>query len=242
MAAPGPVGPHWFGERSGMPLIQLTPLSGRSLSFSEREIALLRAQQVPVREIARQLARAPSTISRKLRRNAATRRATRLSRRNCAVGGRLQLQRPVPGIDPVGPSRHAPKAVGPHLGSLEHRTCSGPECRSSGWRRCGRRDAGCMRFARRFDHGGRCPLRENLAAAEDLVSPGSVCIPRGSSRLSAQVVNFRAAPCSVSRAVDTPRTPRRHSDHRATPLTTASAPIRLCTSHRLAHPRWMSKT
>ena len=48
MAAPGPVGPHWFGERSGMPLIQLTPLSGRSLSFSEREIALLRAQQVPV--------------------------------------------------------------------------------------------------------------------------------------------------------------------------------------------------
>jgi len=141
MAAPGPVGPYWFRERSGMPLIQLTPLSGRSLSSSEREIALLRAQQVPVREIARQLARAPSTISRKLRRNAATRRATRLSRRNCAVGGRLQLQRPVPGIDPVGPSRHAPKAVGPHLGSLEHRTCSGPECRSSGWRRCGRRDA-----------------------------------------------------------------------------------------------------
>jgi transposase, IS30 family len=65
-----------------MPLIQLTPLFGRYLSFTEREeIALLRAEQVPVREIARQLARAPSTISRKLRRNAATRRATRLSRR-----------------------------------------------------------------------------------------------------------------------------------------------------------------
>ena len=63
--------------------------------------------------------------------------------------------------------------------------------------------------------------------------------PTGSdrARLSAQVVNFRAAPCSVSCAVDTPRTPRRHSDHRATPLTTASTPIRLCTSHRLAHPR-----
>ena len=62
-----------------MPLIQLTPLSARHLSFTEREeIALLRAQQVPVREIARQLARSPSTIFRKLRRNAATRRATRL--------------------------------------------------------------------------------------------------------------------------------------------------------------------
>ena len=50
------------------------PLSGRYLSFVEREeIALLRAQGHGVREIARRLARAPSTISRELRRNAATR-------------------------------------------------------------------------------------------------------------------------------------------------------------------------
>lgn len=48
--------------------------SARYLSFVEREaLALLRAQDHGVREIARRLGRAPSTISRELRRNAATR-------------------------------------------------------------------------------------------------------------------------------------------------------------------------
>lgn len=70
----GPVGSRWFRDRGGMPLIDLAPPSGRYLSFAEREeIALLRAQQVGVREIGRRLGRAPSTISRELRRNAATR-------------------------------------------------------------------------------------------------------------------------------------------------------------------------
>jgi IS30 family transposase len=70
----GPVGARWFRERGGMPSIQLTPLSGRYLSFAEREhLALLRAQSLGVREIARALGRSPSTISRELRRNAATR-------------------------------------------------------------------------------------------------------------------------------------------------------------------------
>ena len=55
------------------PIIQ-APLSGRYLSFAERdEIAILRAGGSGVREIARRTARAPSTISRELRRNAATR-------------------------------------------------------------------------------------------------------------------------------------------------------------------------
>ena len=67
-------GTRWFRERGGMPLIGLVPLSGRYLSFREREeIAVLKAQDVGVREIARRLGRAPSTISRELRRNAATR-------------------------------------------------------------------------------------------------------------------------------------------------------------------------
>ena len=70
----GPVGSRWFRERGGMPLISLDAPSGRYLSFAEREeIALLRAQDHGVREIARQLGRSPSTISRELRRNAATR-------------------------------------------------------------------------------------------------------------------------------------------------------------------------
>ncbi|QIX54024.1 IS30 family transposase (plasmid) [Rhodococcus sp. DMU1] len=57
-----------------MSTIELTEPGGRYLSFSEREeIAILRAQDVGVREIARRLGRAPSTISRELRRNVATR-------------------------------------------------------------------------------------------------------------------------------------------------------------------------
>jgi transposase-like protein len=57
-----------------MPTVTQAPLSGRYLSFAEREeIALLRATGCGVREIARQLGRSPSTISRELRRNAATR-------------------------------------------------------------------------------------------------------------------------------------------------------------------------
>jgi IS30 family transposase len=70
----GPVGSRWFRDRGGMASIQLTPSSGRYLSFVEREeIALLQAQDIGVREIARRLGRDPSTISRELRRNAATR-------------------------------------------------------------------------------------------------------------------------------------------------------------------------
>jgi IS30 family transposase len=50
------------------------PQSGRYLSLAEREeLAIFRAQGHGVREIARRLSRAPSTISRELRRNAATR-------------------------------------------------------------------------------------------------------------------------------------------------------------------------
>lgn len=72
-----PVGTRWFRDAGGMPPIPLAPPSGRYLSFSEREeIALLQAQKCGVREISRQLGRSPSTISRELRRNAATRGGT----------------------------------------------------------------------------------------------------------------------------------------------------------------------
>jgi hypothetical protein len=72
----GPVGSRWFRERGGMPSIEFTQLSGRYLSFAEREeLGLLRVQGSGIREIARQLGRSPSTISRELRRNVATRSA-----------------------------------------------------------------------------------------------------------------------------------------------------------------------
>ena len=68
------VGTRWFRDSGGMPPISLAPSSGRYLSFTEREeIALLKAQQLGVREIANRLRRDPSTVSRELRRNAATR-------------------------------------------------------------------------------------------------------------------------------------------------------------------------
>lgn len=69
-----PVGTRWFWHRGGMPLFLSKPVSARYLSFAEREeIALLRAQDVGVREIARRLGRSPSTVSRELTRSAATR-------------------------------------------------------------------------------------------------------------------------------------------------------------------------
>jgi IS30 family transposase len=67
-------GSRWFREGGGMPFVDPAPLSGRYLSFAEREeIAILKAQGIGVRETARRLGRSPSTISRELRANAATR-------------------------------------------------------------------------------------------------------------------------------------------------------------------------
>ncbi len=57
-----------------MPPLSLNSPSGRYLSFVEREeIALLRAKNCGVRDIARQMDRSPSTISREPRCNAAAR-------------------------------------------------------------------------------------------------------------------------------------------------------------------------
>jgi transposase-like protein len=72
------IGTRWFREAGGIPPSKFgpsaKPLSGRYLSFTEREeIALLRVQGYSIQEVARRLGRAASTISRELRRNAATR-------------------------------------------------------------------------------------------------------------------------------------------------------------------------
>ena len=70
----GPVGFRWFRHAGGVNPRLPQAVSGRYLSFTEREeIALLRVQRAGVREIARQLGRSPSTISREVRRNASTR-------------------------------------------------------------------------------------------------------------------------------------------------------------------------
>ena len=75
---PPAVGIRWFRAAGGIPPAMFgrsaKALSGRYLSLTEREeIALLRAQGFSMQEVARRLGRAASTISRELRRNAATR-------------------------------------------------------------------------------------------------------------------------------------------------------------------------
>lgn len=70
----GPVGFRWFRHAGGVNPALPPTVSGRYLSFAEREdIAIWRAQDVGVREIARRLGRDASTVSRELRRNASTR-------------------------------------------------------------------------------------------------------------------------------------------------------------------------
>src|SRR5271167_2002133 len=78
VGVPQAVGTRWFRKAGGMPPsmfgLSAKPLSGRYLSFAEREeIALLRVQGYSMQEVARRLGRVASTISRELRRNAATR-------------------------------------------------------------------------------------------------------------------------------------------------------------------------
>jgi len=64
------VGSRWFRDGGGMATLELSDPTGRYLSMAEREeVAVLRGR-VSVREIARRLGRAPSTVSRELRRNA----------------------------------------------------------------------------------------------------------------------------------------------------------------------------
>src|SRR4051794_41285947 len=69
-----PVASRWFRHAGGMPPLSLAEPTGRYLSFHEREdLALLKAKGLGVRAIARELKRDPGTVSRELRRNAATR-------------------------------------------------------------------------------------------------------------------------------------------------------------------------
>jgi len=68
------VGARWFRHAGGVDPNLAPSVSGRYLSFVEREdIAVWHAQKLGVREIARRLGRSSSTISRELRRNASTR-------------------------------------------------------------------------------------------------------------------------------------------------------------------------
>src|SRR4051812_15284326 len=93
-----PVAVGWFRHAGGMAPLSLAEPSGRCLSFAEREeLALLTGQGLGVRAIARELKRDPGTISRELRRNAATRGGDREYRAGVAQWkARMAARRPKP--------------------------------------------------------------------------------------------------------------------------------------------------
>jgi hypothetical protein len=91
-----------------MPFLTLAPVSGRFLSFEEREeITVLLARGCGVREIARQLSRAPSTVSRELQRNAAIRTGRPEYRASTAqTHADRRARRPKPAKLAVNPQLH----------------------------------------------------------------------------------------------------------------------------------------
>ena len=135
------VGTQWFRESGGMPQISLT-VSGRYLSFAEREdIAVMRAQDVGVREIARRLSRSASTISRELRRNAATRGGTLQYRASTAQWkAERAAQRPKPAKLAINEQLHTyvQERLAGRVEAPDGQTAPGPDV-AWGGRRHGRR-------------------------------------------------------------------------------------------------------
>jgi len=125
-----------------MPTVTQAPLSGRYLSFAEREeIAILRACGCGVRGIARSLGRSPSTISRELRRNAATRSGA-LEYRATTAQWHADLRAKRPKTAKLGANSHLRGYVQDRLAGAVERpdgiAVAGPEVRWKG-RRHGRR-------------------------------------------------------------------------------------------------------
>jgi hypothetical protein len=134
------VGTRWFREAGGMPPAGFAssskPPSGRYLLFADREeIALLRAQGHGVREIARRLERTASTISRELRRNAASRggdldyRATTARRAICPPPKAGQAEPGAAAVRPGSSGRHG-RRPGRGGGSRAGRDVEGPPSRA----------------------------------------------------------------------------------------------------------------
>jgi IS30 family transposase len=127
-----------------MPTVTLAAPSGRYLSFAEREeIALLRAGGCGVREVARRLGRSPSTISRELRRNAAT-RAGRLDYRATTAQWHAdrRARRPKPAKLAVNERlrRYVQDRLAAVVQGRDGAAVSGPEVAWIGRRRGRRRD------------------------------------------------------------------------------------------------------
>ena len=132
------VGTRWFRDSGGIRPVSLAPPSGRYLSFAEREeIAILRVRGCGVREIARRTGRSPSTISRELRRNAAT-RGGRLEYRAMAAQWHADLRARRPKTAKLAANQALREYVQDRLAGTITRPGGGP-CRA---RMCAGSDAG----------------------------------------------------------------------------------------------------
>jgi len=138
-----PVGARWFRHSGGMPPLSLQPRSTRYLTFAEREeIALLKAAGAGVREIARELKRAASTISREIRRNAAT-RGGGLEYRASAAQWHSDLRTKRPKTAKLAKNQRLRRYVQERLAgavtTVAGRCAQGPKAKAWGGRRHGRR-------------------------------------------------------------------------------------------------------
>jgi hypothetical protein len=187
-----PVGSRWFRHGGGMSPISLAEPTGRYLSFAEREeIALLKAQDHRVREIARRVGRDPSTISRELRRNAATR------------GGRLEYRASVAQWKAETAAKRPKKAkliTNPGLRHyVQERLAANCVVRTAAWsparRLCGR-DAtshGVRTVAGRR-RGARNKSRTGCRLTSPMMSPCGSATRRSTKRSTSRA----AAPLSAS--------------------------------------------
>ena len=199
------------------------PLSGRYLSFAEREeIAMLRAQRCGVREIARQLGRSPSTISRELRRNAGTRTGSLVYRASTAqwhADRRARRPRPAKLAVNAALRRYVQDRLSGAVERPDGGALDGPEVRWIGRRHGRRKDrrwakswspeqiSGRLRLdfpddeSMRVSHEaiyqslyvqGRGALRRELTAC--LRTGRALRVPRGPDPRSRQAVRDRGGP------------------------------------------------
>ncbi len=153
-------GSRWFRDAGGMSPYSWSRPGARYLSFAEREeIALLRVQGKGVRQIALALGRSPSTVSRELRRNSAT-RGGKLDYRASVAQWKAELfaRRPKTANSLITNSFGNTFSID-YRGESPTRTAGSPLARRSehgpaGTSRTARTGNGCRRGALSRSHGG----------------------------------------------------------------------------------------
>ncbi len=196
------VGTRWFRHRGGMP-IDLSPATGRYLSFSEREeIALMRAQGEGVRSNrASARPRAVDDLARVVLRYSANARSSRAARRilRAWVSEANDRHRQPHGTPSPSSSRSSRSVV--HDGRAARPPTRGPSLPD--------------------DEGGR-----NASLAHHLVSPDRLPVDDGPDRRDRSELRRQLARCTQSRSAPSSEEGSRHAGANTTTTSrrTTSAP------------------